>query len=174
MLQNLLADRFGLVYHRDARELPLYELVIARKDGKLGPHLVPSNVDCAAWLAEKRPQTGAGGPSPFPPRMRPACTIVASRSFISGGTRTISQLAPILQALVGRPVVDKTGLAGTFNMDMQWSPTDLATAAGVTTAADTGLSIFTALQEHLGLKLEPSRGPFDVVVIDAIRRPSPD
>ena len=62
MLRTLLADRFGLVTHRETREMPMDTLVLARKDGTLGPQLVRSTVDCDKWLADKRPQIGEGSP----------------------------------------------------------------------------------------------------------------
>jgi uncharacterized protein (TIGR03435 family) len=70
MLQKLLADRFGLVTHRETRELPMYALVMAHKDGALGPQFVRSTVDCQQWIAEKRPTIGAGSPSPVAPGAR--------------------------------------------------------------------------------------------------------
>ena len=176
MLQRLLADRFGLVVHREARELPMYALVQARKDGALGRQLTPSTVDCEKWRAEKRPQEGAGGPSPVAPGgKRPACMMLTTRRFLTGGTQTMQRLSASLQSLVGRPVVDRTGLAGTFDIDLQWtSGTDAPALTGNTPNADVGPSIFTALQEQLGLKLEATRGPFDVVVIDRVQLPMPD
>ena len=160
MLQRLLADRFGLVTHRETRDLPAYDLVLARQDGRLGPQLTRSDVNCEQWLAEKKPQIGGGGPSPVAPGgQRPACMLMTTKTFMTGGTRTIASLAGPLQSLSGRPVVDKTGLAGTFNVDMKWGEDG---------------SVFTALQEQLGLKLEPSTAPFEVVVIDKLARPTPD
>lgn len=175
MLQRALTDRFGLVTRRERRELPAYRLVVARPDGRLGPQLTPSNVDCVAWLAEKRPQIGAGGPSRVAPGgVRPACMMLGQRTFITGGTRTIAQLALSLQSMVQRPVVDETGLAGTFDIDLQWTSGPSVDARAVDASADSGPSIFTAVEEQLGLKLEPTRAPFDVVVVDAISRPTPD
>ena len=131
MLRQLLADRFGLVVHRETRAVPTYELLLARSDGALGRRLVRSNVDCDAWLAEKRPQVGAGGPSPVAPGgRRPECMIMTTRQFITAGTRPIQSLLGPLQALTGRPIVDRTGLTGNFNMDLQW-----------TTSGDLGVSI---------------------------------
>jgi uncharacterized protein (TIGR03435 family) len=174
LLQRLLADRFGLVVHRETRELPMYALVLARRDGALGPQLTRSDVDCEQWLAEKRPQIGAGGPSPVAPGgARPACMMMTSRTILTGGTRTIQQLTAPLQSLTGRAVVDRTGLSGTFDIDLKW---DVAGDLGVTAAAASadGTSIFTALEEQLGLKLEPIRAPAEVVVIDALERPMRD
>ena len=173
MLQNLLAERFELRTHRDTRELAAYSLVLARPDGVLGSQLTRSEVDCDQWLAEKRPQLNAGGPSRVAPGgARPACMMVATRTFLSGGTRTIAQLGNTLQSMVQRPIIDRTGLTGAFDVDLRWG-----TAGNVTTSREPVLddaSIFTALQEQLGLKLESVRAPFDIVVIDSVRRPTAD
>ena len=175
MLRTLLADRFGLVTHRETREMPMYALMLARKDGTLGPQLVRSSIDCEQWLAEKRPQLGAGSSSPVAPGgKRPVCQLLATRRFITAGTQTMQQLTGPLQAFTGRPVVDRTGLTGAFDFDLQWSSGPVAPAAGATPPPDDGPSIFAALQEQLGLRLESTRGTFDVVVVDAVRRPTPD
>jgi uncharacterized protein (TIGR03435 family) len=175
MLRALLADRFGLVTHRDTREMPTYALVLARKDGGLGPQIVRSSTDCERWLAEKRPQIGEGSPSPVAPGgKRPVCLMLTTRRFITAGTRSIPQLAAALQSLTGRPVVDRTGLTGTFDFDLQWTSGTAGTPLSASPQPDDGPSIFVALQEQLGLRLDPGRDTFDVVVVDAIRRPTPD
>jgi uncharacterized protein (TIGR03435 family) len=175
MLRTLLADRFGLRTHRETRDLPIYSLVMARKDGALGPQLVRSSIDCKQWIAEKRPQMGAGTASPVAPGgKRPVCMTLATRRFITAGTRTMNDLLGPLQAMTGRPVVDRTGLTGAFDFDLQWSSGPVAAPTGAAAAPDDGSSIFVAVQEQLGLRLEPGRAPFDVVVVDAIRRPTPD
>ena len=142
MLQQVLVDRFGLTIHRETREVPTYDLVVARKDGSPGAHLVRTDGSCEKAAA---------------------CTLLVNRQSLTARTQAIQKITPALQSLTGRPVVDRTGLTGTFDIDLKWSAT-----------GDDGPSIFTALQEQLGLKLEPSKGPFEVVVIDAIRRPTPD
>jgi len=82
MVQSLLTERFSLRAHRETREIPTYVLVLARKDGRLGPRLSPSNVDCANWAG---PKQDAGGPSVVSPTgKRPACTMLASRRFMTG------------------------------------------------------------------------------------------
>jgi uncharacterized protein (TIGR03435 family) len=82
MVQSLLTERFSLRAHRETREIPTYALVLARKDGRLGPRLSPSNVDCANWAG---PKQDAGGPSVVSPTgKRPACTMLASRRFMTG------------------------------------------------------------------------------------------
>ena len=175
MLRTLLAERFGLKTHREKREVPIYALVMARRDGALGPQLVRSTIDCEQWIAEKRPQIGAGSSSPVAPGgKRPVCQMLTTRRFISAGTQTMQQLADVLQVLSGRPVANRTGLAGTFDFDLQWTSGPVAPAPGANPPADDGPSIFAALQEQLGLRLESGRDTFDVVVVDAVQRPTPD
>jgi uncharacterized protein (TIGR03435 family) len=166
MLQRLLADRFGLVTHRETREMPLYNLVLARSDGTLGPRMTRSDTDCEQWLAaDPARRTGP----------RTDCMTQTSRRSHTSRTQPLAAILGPLQSLTGRPVVDRTGLTGRFNMDLEWTTSgDLSVTAGGDASQGTGLSLFTALQEQLGLKLEPSRGPFEVVVVDTIERPKPD
>jgi uncharacterized protein (TIGR03435 family) len=174
MLRTLLADRFGLKTHREMRELPMYALVMARKDGALGPQLVRSSIDCEQRLAENRPQPGAGSPSPVAAGGRRPCYMSATRRSITADTQTMQQLASALQSLTGRPVMDRTGLTGAFDFDLKWTSGPVAPAPGAGPPPDDGPSIFTALQEQLGLRLESSRGSFEVVVVESVRRPTPD
>lgn len=175
MLRTLLAERFGLKVRREPREMPVYSLVMARKDGTLGPQIVRSSIDCEQWIAEKRPQVGAGTASPVAPGgKRPVCQIMTTRRFITAGTTTIATLLGSLQVLTGRPVIDRTGLTGAFDFDLQWTSGPVAPAPGAAPAADDGPSIFVAVQEQLGMRLEPGRAPFDVVVVESIQRPTPD
>ena len=89
MLRTLLADRFGLTMHRERREIPIYALVMARKDARPGPQLVRSTIDCEQWNAEKRPRIGAGSASPVAPGgKRPVCQMLTTRRFISAGTHS--------------------------------------------------------------------------------------
>jgi uncharacterized protein (TIGR03435 family) len=166
MLKSLLADRFNLVVHQETRELPVYALVLARADGKFGPQLNRSDVDCAA-LAR------SGGPPPTGPATaasqgRP---IGPCSMRIGGGTMAVrsNSMGDIARALIGavdRIVVDRTGLKGGFDLDLIWTANP--------TPEVSGPSIFTALQEQLGLKLEAAHAPVEVVVIDRIEQPGPD
>jgi uncharacterized protein (TIGR03435 family) len=177
MLQNLLAARFGLKLHREQRELPAYDLVVARKDRRLGPQLLKSNVDCAAWMTQKhRPsRIDAGGPSPVSPSgKRPECTIVATRRYLTGGAQTMQALAGPLEAMLDRPVVDRTGLAGAYDIDLQWAPTDLHAGEAPNAVSSEGPSLFTAVEEQLGLKLVPHKEKVEVVVVDRIDPPGPN
>ena len=176
MLRQLLVDQFRLVAHREIRDVPIYRLVAAREDRGPGPKLVPSDVDCEKWLAEKKSQII--GRSPIGPAgARPACLMVAQRNYILAGTRSTAQLARALESIVGRSVVEATGFHGNFDMDLQWVPEPGVDASflgpDIVAPAASG-SIFTALQEQLGLRLEPARGPVDVLVVESIGRPSQD
>jgi uncharacterized protein (TIGR03435 family) len=180
MMQRMLVDRFELMARREIRELPIYRLVRARGDGRLGSQLIRSTVDCEKWLAEGRPQLGAGGPSAVAPDgKRPACAFIAQRNFLTAGTQTIGRLAQLLESRVGRPVVDATDLQGKFDIDLKWDvltsgdPQSAAAPAGASPPTP-GVSIFTALEEQLGLKLESARGPVEVLAIESINRPRPD
>jgi uncharacterized protein (TIGR03435 family) len=184
MIRALLADRFKLTVHNETRELPIYSLVVARADGRLGPQLRASQVDCAAVIAAARAR---GGPPPAPPQPgeRPTCGIFGGLGRVAAGSVPTAQLAMMLSQQAGRIVVDRTGLTGMFDFDLQWTPEQLPQRAPGTPAdqplringADidpNGPSIFTAVQEQLGLKLEAQRGPVEVLVIDSVEPPTPD
>jgi bla regulator protein BlaR1 len=134
MMRTLLADRFKLVVRRETREAPAYALTLARDDGRLGPRLRRSTIDC---VAEQK----AG-------RQHPHCQ-----------TR-------LLPSFAQRPVVDRTGLTGEFDVDIEIAPQ--STAAGI----DAGRGIFTAITEQLGLKLEPISAPLEFIVIESVERPT--
>jgi uncharacterized protein (TIGR03435 family) len=171
MVQTLLAERFKVIVHRETRELPVYALVIARSDRKLGPRLRQPEIDCSSFDF-RNPTTAP--PAGFCGGIRSA------PGTFTGKGATIRQLALNLSPRVGRIVLDRTGLNGSFDLDLEWSPSlPVAVSAdpptnGGTAAADAGASIFTAVQEQLGLKLESTKGPVDVLVIDSAEQPTPD
>jgi uncharacterized protein (TIGR03435 family) len=144
MLRNLFAERFQLIAHREMRDTSVYALVTARTDGSLGPHMRRSQVDCEAVR----------------------CRISTNAGRIVGTGTTIAELMRRLSPTLGRPLVDRTGLSGPFDLELKWSPDQTADTAGP--------SIFTAIQEQLGLKLESQRAPIEVLVIDRLERPTPD
>lgn len=168
MLRTLLADRFKLVVHRESKDVPMWALVIARRDGRLGPQLRPTASDCAAWIAGGR----RGAPPPDNTDL-PCGRGRVNASAIRNSAMTLAQFANLLSPRVERPVQDRTGLAGSFYIDLQWKP-DL----GPTAAPDAGLpdrlptSIFTALQEQLGLKLESIKSALSILVIDHAELPT--
>lgn len=176
MLRSLLEDRFKLRAHREIRERPAYELVLARADRKPGPELRQSDVDCDAVAAALR----SGTQPPRQPLDPPPCGAMRGPARIIAGGIPMPQLASMLTAILadeGRIVVDKTGLAGRFAFTMTWTPEQMPTAAppaGVPPVDPNGPSFFTALQEQLGLKLVSAMAPAEVIVIDSIERPTPD
>lgn len=176
MLQDLLEDRFKLRAHRETRELPIYALMLARTDGKLGPGLNASTIDCASMAAR-----GRLGPPPrsMAPGERPPCGMRMAPGHLIGGGMPISQLTLPLSQFAQRMVVDRTGLSGNFEFDLKWTPDALPPGAPPPgapplTIDPNGPSLFTALQEQLGLKLESERAPVEVLVIDHVERPTPD
>jgi uncharacterized protein (TIGR03435 family) len=159
MMQNLLIDRFKLVTRRETRNTPTYALVVARSDGHLGPQLKPSTADCAAMAAAFKATGARQGPD------SPVCGVKPIRGQFRGTGIRLSDLARAL-AVSGRPVVDATGLTGSFDFELKW----IDDGAG----AGAGDSLFTTIQEQLGLRLEPRQTPTTVLVIDSVERPTPD
>ena len=179
MLQDLLEDRFKLRTHRETREMPVYALRLARSDGKLGEGLKPSAIDCAAMRGRGR--GGRMGPPPGPPPLgeRPQCGMrVAPNQVLAGGV-ALTQLTQMLSQFTQRIVVDRTGLSGNFDIDLSFTPERMPQGppppgAPPLNIDPNGPSLFTALQEQLGLKLESDKAPVEVLVIDHVERPTPD
>lgn len=179
MLQSLLEERFKLKPRRETRQLPIYALVFAHDSKKLGPALKPSAVDCQA-LAAARKSGNAPPPAPQKPGDRPQCGTLMGFGRIAGGM-PMTSFARLLSDVVQRSVVDSTGLAANFDLELRWTPdlppglpTDKPFRMNGMEIDPHGPSIFTAIQEQLGLRLEPTRGPVEVLIIDHIERPSPD
>jgi len=177
MVRTLLAQRFKLVVHKEVREQPVYALVKSQVDGKLGGRLKPSTVDCSP----RQLVAGSVAPTiePLPPRSNPCGIYVTSFGDRGGAVttraKTIADLASALGSTLDRSVVDRIGLQGTYEFDLTWGADDARITPGTAgTAASDTPSLFTALQEQLGLKLESTRGPVDVLVIDSVERPTPD
>jgi uncharacterized protein (TIGR03435 family) len=168
MLQTLLADRFKLVLRREAREMPVYSLVIAQNDGRIDKALLP--VDCKASRTESKAVVS---------KVPPCSALLLGQqgtgmvTYQSEGV-DLKELANMLSRRVGRPVINQTGLAGEFRFELSWLQDLQAGQAAVPAAANDGPSLFTALQEQLGLKLESSRNPVEVLVIESVERPTPN
>jgi uncharacterized protein (TIGR03435 family) len=166
MLRGLLAERFKLAVRLETRTLPIYALVMARKNGALGPQLQRAAVDCEAILASQ-------------PGRRDRCILYAvpSGNLMLRG-QTMSGLANALAMLLDRPVVDRTELTGGFDAEATFNPEGLPGMTlpppGPDRPASTAPSLFTALEEQLGLKLESTKGPVDVLVVDHAEPPSED
>ncbi len=183
LLRSLLRDRFGFNAHTETREMPVVDLVLARRDRKLGPKLEQSQLDCTASMmtpARAENADGRRGAAPAPPSDQPPCAQMGTpgRRVMRGFP--IGQLARMLGAEINRPVINKTGLTGTWNLELEFAPEQIpngstdALPAGVTLPSADAPSIFTALQEQLGLKLESAKGPVDVLVIDRVEKPTND
>jgi uncharacterized protein (TIGR03435 family) len=164
MKRALLADRFKLRAHYEMRERESFDLVNARSDGRLGPRLVPFDKDCIAVAAASREARANGDPH----SEAIDCAAQMTRAGL-GGTMPTLLLAGMLRSVVGRPVVDKTGLAGTYRVRLEFDQP--ATVRADTPRSDLP-SIFEALPQQLGLKLEPSRTQIQVLVVDALGRPT--
>ena len=159
MVQALLADRFQLVVHREPREMSVYTLLRVRTDGRLGPNLRQSPADCPGQFGtmEER-RTPNGG--------------VTNQRTCAPLQGLISTLSSALQS----PVDDRTGLTGRWDSELSFTGERRRGADPSVAARDPNdaPALFTAVQEQLGLKLEPARGPVDVLVIDSVAMPTPD
>lgn len=174
MLKALLEDRFGLVVHHESRELTDISLVLARTDGKLGPRMTPSSPE--DWDCQKRDTTEFNPSDPF--NSVAPCGSVGGLSK-DGGRRivgrglTVDEIAQRFGGQLGGGVFvlvrNETNLSGRFNIDVEYAPEP----GGGSASADLP-SIFTAVQEQLGLKIVMKKAPSDVVVIDHIERPTED
>jgi uncharacterized protein (TIGR03435 family) len=176
MLRTLLSDRFKLAVHRETQEVQMYALVLARRDGTPGPHLRPTTPDCAAWIA--------GGRRGAPPRVLgdvPCGLQRVTASGIRGAAMTMARFADMLSPRVDRPVQDRTALGGNFDLEVQWTPEPRTIAPSdarqppiLPPVDPNGPSVFAALEDQLGLKLESMKGSLEVLVIDSVDHPTPD
>ena len=166
MMQSLLADRFQLKVHAETKELPVYELVVAKDGAKLQAAPEPER---PGPRAAPRPQPTPGG------RPEPGSIISSRRGDVSGYAIPLATLIEFLSQTLGRTIVDRTGITGFFDIMLQWAPDpgEFSPGPDARPPVDpSGPSIFTALQEQLGLRLESSKGPVEVIVIDSVEKPS--
>jgi uncharacterized protein (TIGR03435 family) len=174
MLRSLLEDRCRLTTHVEIKELPVFALVLARSDARLGPRLRRRTFDCISAAAA----ASGGDAVNRVPLARRTCGGNIGPGVMTGNGVTMTNLATALARLVpgiDRVVVDHTGLSGTFDVDLTWRYEPTPEQAPLLPPPDrNAASLFTALQEQLGLKLESTKAPVDVLVIDHVERPSPD
>jgi len=162
MVQRLLEDRFRLRYHWETNEAPVYDLVVS-KAGKLQENLVHG--DCPSIISTA-PDPPAGA---FPEA--PCGALMNSPGHTQGNKLTAGELAGSLSFFLDRPVLDKTGLTGKYDIELRWTPERILLQPSP--LPDTAPpSIFTAIQEQLGLRLESGKGPIRLLVIDHMERPS--
>jgi uncharacterized protein (TIGR03435 family) len=166
MLKAMFADRMQLAMHYEMHERPVYDLVVASSDGKFGPGLRRSSIDCEAVLAGARARNEVPQPPPSAGPV-PPCTIRQRPGSVEANAWSMASFAGALRSSAGRVVVDRTGLTGAYDLKLEWAPDPADTT-------DSRPSLFSALQEELGLKLQASKAPLQIPVIDRIERPTPD
>jgi uncharacterized protein (TIGR03435 family) len=153
MLRNLLADRFKLTFHREPKVFSIYQLELA----KSGPKLKESTAH------------------PDDPVVVGPGVVYPQRIVLPGRNATMGNLVSLLQrAILDRPVVDRTGLSGRYDFDLEWAPDETQFGGDIppATAAATSPPLFEAIQQELGLKLEATKGPVDALVVDRAERPA--
>jgi uncharacterized protein (TIGR03435 family) len=154
MLRSLLVERFKLTFHREQKEFSIYALEVA----KGGPKLNASAADAAA------------PPTVGPAQVSPKYVSLPARNATMGDFATLMQ-----RAILDKPVVDKTGLAGRYDFDLQWAPDETQFGGELKIPTQTeSAPLFTAIQEQLGLKLQATKGPVEALVVDKVERPSAD
>ena len=176
MIRSMLADRVKLVAHVETRELPAWDLVLARSDGRLGSGMRPSEIDCVAKAAAEAAAAAAGTPPPpreipRPDATPPPCSPLFVTRGVEGDT-TMENLARFLRSSAGRPIVDKTGLKGSYRIKLQFDRIFVQRGPDLAPTANALPTVFAALPEQLGLKLESSKAQRDVLVIDRLERPT--
>jgi uncharacterized protein (TIGR03435 family) len=170
-LRALLEDRFKLKTHREMREMDIYALVMARQGGGPGPNLKPTVQACAAAAA---PAQRGQAPSP-PDSSAPFCGVqVGGPGRIRLGGLPSSAFVKAFIGPSGRYVIDRTGLTGSWDFELTFAVQSRAAGPDAATADPNTPDFFTAIQEQLGMKLEPTKGPVEVLVIDSVERPSDD
>ena len=170
-LRSLLEERFKLKVHRETREMDVYALVMARPGGGPGPGLKPTTQDSAAAAAAAR----RGGPPPTGKPGEPFCGIQGGPGRLKFGGLPASALPQAFSGPAGRMVIERTGLTGAWDFELTFAVEGRGAGPGGPEAAPTDApSLFTAIQEQLGLKLEPAKGPVEVLVIDGIEKPTED
>ena len=196
MLQGLLADRFKLKTHAETREVPIYNLVLSRGDGRFGPKMKASTDSCPNFKEQQQKMLEAiakGGVSALqsmmakPGENRP-CSITQIPPSpdnpglgFKGTGQSMELLVLLLTQLSGRPVVDKTGLTGAYDFELTISLQtlqaiyqDLGVTLPLPPNLPEGPALMTTIQEDLGLKLDSQRGPSEVLVVDSAELPTPD
>jgi uncharacterized protein (TIGR03435 family) len=158
MLKKLLADRFNLTFHREKKEFSIYELTVARG----GPMITTSTAlsDEASNVTSTLYPASSGG---------------IDHALLPAHNVTMQQFASVLQrAILDRPVVDKTGLSSRYDFDLEWTPDESQFGGQLPSGAPDSdkPGLFAAVQQQLGLRIEPAKGSLDALVIEGLHRPS--
>lgn len=174
-MRALLRERFQLRVRHETRQMPIYALVLARPDGRLGAQIKKGDVDCSALRAARL----KGDTSPLPPAAKSCGTRGRVGSIEMGGS-PLTDFADSLAARVQRVVVDRTGLTGGWDLTLTYTPDPSQIRPGTFAPGQqpqfdqSGPSLFTALQEQLGLRLESTTGPVQVLVVERVERAKED
>jgi uncharacterized protein (TIGR03435 family) len=178
MLQSLLEDRFQLKTHRETRELPVFTLVVNKGGPKLPP---PKEGGCVESAVDAAVEWVGDGRMPFPGELPPARSRCGAAIVALGpdgahlsGEIAMSELVRVLSMLSGRRVLDKTEFTARFDVHVNFVPDETTPAMPPPPPGSgiSGVSIAQALQEQLGLRLESTKGPVEVIVVDQVERPS--
>ena len=175
MLRSLLAERFKLAAHTEMREMPVYSLVLARKEKSLGPAIAPTTIDCAA-LAAAAIANPSAPPRPSRPGQPPKCGMFGATGRFEGWAATMSEFGQMLSQMMGRTVIDQTGLVQRFDFKLTFTPQQIPQDPSATASLplEPAIPFAAALEEQLGLKLQSTKAPVDVLVIDHVEKPTPD
>jgi uncharacterized protein (TIGR03435 family) len=180
-MRTLLADRFKMKSHTETREMDIYTLVMARPGGKPGAALTVSTDQCGQrqGVGAPRPEGGAPAGPPTRPDGTPIfCGMRQQPGRVQFNGMPISQFAQGIAQRVGRQVVDRTGLTGEWSFELTFAPPPpqgpLPPGVELPPSDPNAPDLFTAIQEQLGLKLEATKGPVEVLVVDSIERPTAD
>jgi uncharacterized protein (TIGR03435 family) len=168
-VRSLLAERFNLVVRREMREVEMYALVMSRADSRPGPMLKRSSTDCSPDAIRARLNGGqAGQPASF-------CGTRVNTGRIQFGGSPISEFVKTFRPY-GRSVIDRTGLTGNWEFQLTFMPDqfDLPPGQNAPAIDPNAPSLPTALEEQLGLKLQPTRGSIEVLVVERVERPTAD
>jgi uncharacterized protein (TIGR03435 family) len=165
MMKTMLVERFKLEVHQETRPIPVYTLVLARPDGRFGPTLRRSMATC-----DMRNPPAPGTPPPTPPPPidgvdLPACGTNTGRGLLRATGIELEAFTRNMAGAAGRIIVDKTGVTGTFDMVLRFNPDANDPTSDLP-------SLFAAVQEQLGLKLDAQTAPAEVLVIDHAERPT--
>ncbi len=174
MVQSLIEDRFQLKMHRETKELAVYELLVGKSGSKMKLSADQSPIEPPGRGAPPPPpqRGGRGGPTP-------RGSVAVGRGNLDASGVPLRNFVQILAQQLGRPVIDKTDLKGLYDIKLQWTP-ELGQGQFTPGGAEpppppadaSGPSIFTAVQEQLGLRLESAKGQVEVLVIDSVQKPT--